>query len=113
MASLEDPPEALTNLEPGALAQVLEAHGRYLARRPGGHRALLGFHDLSERDFGGCSLSRGGFSRPLRHRPRFPPRVLRAGRPFSAPLGVACPNGGDPRPPDLRGPRVPGAQLNK
>src|SRR5260221_5259305 len=89
MASLEDPPEALTNLEPGALAQVLEAHGRYLARRPGGHRALLGFHDLSERDFGGCNFSAGDFNGALLHRARIPPAIFRVALPFAPALSLA------------------------
>src|SRR5258708_30589477 len=113
MAPLEELPEALTNLDSRALAEVLEAHGRYLARRPGGQRALLGFHDLSERDFGGCNLSEGDFSGALLHRARFPAAILRADLLFSADFPMAGLKGADLSRPDLRAACLRGAPLDK
>ena len=60
-----------TRLEPDALARTIEAHRQYLIRAPGGQRALLGFHDLSEYDFSRANLSEADFSGAKLHRTRF------------------------------------------
>jgi len=45
-----------------ALEAVLQSHARFLERRPGGQRALLGFHELEGRDLHGRNLSDADFN---------------------------------------------------
>src|SRR5471030_1130089 len=115
MAMIADDTAAgeLTRLADTALEAVLQSHARFLERRPGGQRALLGFHDLEECNFHRRNLSDADFSGAKLLRAVLTGAKLRNSVLFAADLRVANLDDADLGRADLRGACFRGAHLNR
>src|SRR5476649_2618830 len=114
MAMIADDTAAgeLTRLADTALEAVLQSHARFLERRPGGQRALLGFHELEGRDLHGRNLSDADFSGAKMARALLIGAKLRSSLLFTADLRAANLDRADLTRADLRGACFSGAHLN-
>ncbi len=71
-------------IERPELAKVLREHARFLERKPGGRRAMLAFHDLSNYDLSGQDLSEADLTGARLRRARLTWTTLRATNLFGA-----------------------------
>src|ERR1700751_2645411 len=100
-------------LSPSELEHVLAAHERFVERKPGGQRARLAAHDLSDADLMCRELSDAELTGARIQRALLMGANLRGAVLFAADMRMANLDGADLTRADLRGSCCRGARLNK
>jgi uncharacterized protein YjbI with pentapeptide repeats len=88
-------PLGWTKVSDAELVAILKAHKTFLARKPGGRRAMLAFYDLSNRDLSNFDLAEADMTGARLHRCRLNGIGLRAANLFGADLRMSSLVGAD------------------
>ncbi|MEE8506307.1 MAG: pentapeptide repeat-containing protein [Kiloniellales bacterium] len=108
----EDQEVKWVKIDPARLKEILDLHKRFVAKEPGGKRAILSFHDLSGIDLSHKDLSGADLTGAKMSQARLSGASFCRANLYSADLRMASLQGADFTKADLRGICLRGADLS-